>query len=67
MPRTAEGVVIGGGVNGRSIAYQLVLLERRHIGGGPTGRSSDVIRQHYTIETLARMAFDSLRVLLGDR
>ncbi|MCI0718314.1 MAG: FAD-binding oxidoreductase [Acidobacteria bacterium] len=70
MKETADAVVIGGGINGCSIAYELanhgvkrvVLLERRHIAGGPTGRSSGVIRQHYTIETLARMAFDSLRV-----
>ncbi len=70
MKRIADIVVIGGGINGCSIAYHLakrgikriVLLERRYIAGGPTGRSSGIIRQHYTIETLARMAADSLRI-----
>ncbi len=70
VKKTADVVVIGGGINGCSIAYHLAkrgvkrisLLEKRHIAGGPTGRSSGVIRQHYTIETLARMATDSLRI-----
>ena len=70
MAETADVVVIGGGINGCSIAYHLaqkgvkkiVLVERRHIAGGPTGRSSGVIRTHYTLETLASMARDSLKV-----
>ena len=70
MNKTAEAVVIGGGVNGSSIAYHLarsgmknvVLVEKGHIASGPTGRSSGIVRQHYTIRTLAEMARDSLRV-----
>jgi len=70
MRTTADIVIIGGGINGCSIAYHLarcragrvLLLERRHIAGGPTGRSSGIVRQHYTLETLACMARDSLRV-----
>lgn len=70
MGITADIVVIGGGVNGCSIALQLarrgvknvVLVEKGHIASGPTGRSSGIIRQHYTIETLACMARDSVRV-----
>lgn len=70
MTKTADVVVIGGGINGCSIAYQLaqggagavLLVEKRHIASGPTGRSSGIVRQHYTIETLACMARDSLRV-----
>ena len=70
MATTADMVVIGGGINGCSIAYHLaqcgagtvLLLERRHIAAGPTGRSSGIVRQHYTLETLACMARDSLRV-----
>ncbi|MBI4462056.1 MAG: FAD-binding oxidoreductase, partial [Acidobacteria bacterium] len=57
------------GVNGASVAYQLakrgvknvLLLERRFPASGPTGRSSGIVRQHYSIETLARMALNSLR------
>ncbi|MBI3664438.1 MAG: FAD-binding oxidoreductase [Acidobacteria bacterium] len=70
MTKTAEIVVIGAGINGCSIAYHLakrgvkniVLLDRRHVAGGPTGRSSGIVRQHYTIETLAAMARDSRSV-----
>lgn len=70
MKKTADVVVIGAGINGCSIAYHLakagvknvVLLEKKFPAWGPTGRSSGVVRQHYTIETLAQMARDSLRV-----
>jgi glycine/D-amino acid oxidase-like deaminating enzyme len=70
MAQTADVVVIGGGINGCSIAYRLarngagnvVLIEKGHIASGPTGRSSGIVRQHYTIETLAAMARDSVRV-----
>ncbi len=69
MPRTAEVVVVGGGVNGCSIAYHLarrgtrnvVLVEKGHVASGPTGLSSGVVRQHYTQETLSAMARDSVR------
>ncbi len=68
--RTADVVVIGGGINGCSIAYHLrqrgirniVLVEKGHVASGPTGRSSGVVRQHYTTETLSAMARDSVRV-----
>jgi sarcosine oxidase subunit beta len=69
MRKTADVVVIGGGVNGCSIAYYLAkkragkicLLEKRYVASGPTGRSSGIVRSHYTIETLASMAKDSLQ------
>ncbi len=70
MADTADVVVIGGGVNGSSAAFHLakrgigrvVLLEKGHIASGPTGRSSGVVRQHYTTRTLAEMARDSVKV-----
>ena len=69
MAKTADVVVIGGGINGSSIAYRLArngagtvaLVEKGHIASGPTGRSSGIVRQHYSIETLAAMARDSVR------
>jgi len=69
MNRTADVLVIGGGINGCSTAYALakrgvrnvVLVEKGHIASGPTGRSSGIVRQHYTHETLAAMARDSVR------
>lgn len=70
MDRTADAVVIGGGINGCSTAYclakrgvkRVVLLEKGHIASGPTGRSSGIVRQHYSHETLAAMARDSVKV-----
>ncbi len=70
MSKTADIVIVGGGINGSSIAYHLgrrgirnvVLIEKGHIASGPTGRSSGVVRQHYTQETLSAMARDSVRV-----
>lgn len=49
---------------GTSIALQLarrragriVLFEKRHVASGPTGRSSALLRRHYSIELYARMA-----------
>ena len=67
MTITTEAVVIGGGVMGTSILYSLalrgveapVLLERDALGSGSTGRSSGVIRMHYSTEVNARLAWES--------
>ncbi len=54
---------------GCSTAFQLAqrglkvaVLEKGSIGGGSTGKSSAIIRQHYSNELTARMALYSLRV-----
>ncbi len=68
MKNTADAVIIGGGINGCCTAYYLakkgmtniVLVEKGHIASGPTGRSSGIVRQHYTHETLAAMARDGV-------
>jgi len=39
----------------------VVLLERRHLGAGSSGRSGAILRQHYRDALVARMARDSLR------
>ncbi len=70
MTETAEAVIIGGGVMGCSILYNLaargleksLLLERDVLGSGSTGRSSAAIRMHYSTEIHARMAWQSLEV-----
>ena len=70
MDSSAEAVIIGGGVMGCSILYNLaargltnaVLLERNLLGSGSTGRSSGVVRMHYSNEVHARMAWQSLEV-----
>ena len=70
MANSADAVVIGGGVMGCSILYNLavrgvknpVLLERDLLGSGSTGRSSGAVRMHYSNEVHARMAWESLRI-----
>src|SRR5947208_5670615 len=67
MAETADVVVIGGGVNGASIAYALaargvkrvLLLEKNAMASGASGFSSALIRMHYTNEWDARLAFAS--------
>jgi sarcosine oxidase subunit beta len=69
MADTAEVVVIGGGVTGCSIAYHLaqrgvrevVVLEKRFLAAGATGKSSACIRQHYSTPETCRMVLQSLR------
>ena len=69
MSQTAEVVVVGGGVNGASIAYALaakgvkvVLVEKGALAGGASGRSSALVRMHYTNEWDARLAWASFPV-----
>ena len=69
MPATADVVIIGGGITGISAAYNLatrglrvILCEKRFLAAGSTGRSSAIIRQHYSNEITARMALFALRV-----
>lgn len=72
-------VIIGGGVMGVSIAWNLatrgarniLLLERDHIAAGATTKSSAIVRTHYTHPVLARMAlrgrniFDDFDSIVG--
>lgn len=70
LPRTADVVVIGGGVNGASTAFQLtkrgmrnvVLLERRQLGAGATGKSGALVRAHYSNVPETRLTLESLKV-----
>ncbi len=70
MSKTADAVIIGGGVMGCSIQYNLAemgmtqthLLEKNVIGSGSTSRSQAILRMHYSNEVTARMAWESLKV-----
>jgi sarcosine oxidase subunit beta len=69
LAETFDVIVIGGGIMGTATAYHLakrgakvVLLEKTHLGAGSTGLTGGIIRQHYSIETLARMAKRALKV-----
>lgn len=70
MTTTADVVVIGGGVNGTSTAYQLarmgvqdvILVERRQLAAGATGKSGALVRMHYTNPHESQLAFESLKI-----
>ena len=61
---TADVVVIGGGVMGTSIAFNLVrrragrvvLLEKATVCSGTSAKSSAIVRTHYTTRPTAQMA-----------
>ena len=63
-------VIVGGGVMGTSIAWNLakrrvgkvMLLEKSFLGAGSSGKSGAIIRQHYSNRLTASMAQKSLRV-----
>ena len=63
MHETADVVVIGGGVQGASLAFHLaargaavVVVERASVGAGATGRSSGLVRIYYDLLAEARLA-----------
>src|SRR5262245_66215814 len=66
----ADVIVIGGGANGDSTAFHLasrgvkkvLLLERRQLAAGATGKSGSLVRMHYTNEPESRLAFESLKI-----
>jgi sarcosine oxidase, subunit beta len=70
LPSRAEVVIVGGGCMGASIAYHLaargvrnvVLVERGALACGPTGRSTAILRRHYSQPLLVRMADHGLRL-----
>ena len=67
---TADAVVIGGGVIGTSIAFNLarrkfgrvVLLEKNTVCSGTSAKSSAIVRTHYTTRTTAAMALMARRM-----
>ena len=71
MRNTADVVVIGDGVMGCSMLYDLaklgvtrsLLLERDVLGSGSTGRSQAICRMHYSNPVTSSLAWESLKVL----
>jgi len=68
LNKEAEIAIIGGGSSGSSILYHIakrgvtdiVLLEQGgQIASGQTSRSTALLRSHYSIPTVAKMAWDS--------
>jgi len=64
LPRTADFVIIGGGVHGASLAFHLarkkagriLLIEKKFIASGPTGRSTALVRRFYAMYFFTRSA-----------
>src|SRR5437763_6170293 len=64
VPKTAEIVIVGGGVHGASLAYhfarkkagRVVLIEKKFIASGPTGRSTALVRRFYAMDFFTRTA-----------
>ncbi len=70
-PRTADVVVIGGGIIGMSLGYQLarrragrvvVLDKASTVAAGSTGASSAILRLRYTHDQLVRLAGVGLEI-----
>jgi sarcosine oxidase, subunit beta len=70
LPATADIVILGAGVMGTSIAFQLarrkggniVVIDKDHVGRGGSGRSSALIRMHYSFPAEVQLALISLNM-----
>ncbi len=70
LPRSADVVVVGGGVVGCSLAYHLALrglrdvliLEREAVGSGTTSKAAGGIRAQFSTETEIRFSLESIAV-----
>ena len=76
IPKTADVVVIGGGVMGASALYHLaargqinvVLLEKEDFfGTGATGRCAGGVRYQFATEINVRLSLESLPMLTGGK
>jgi glycine/D-amino acid oxidase-like deaminating enzyme len=70
LPKTADVVILGAGVMGTSLAFHLakrkagkiVIIDKDHVGRGGSGRSSALIRMHYSFPAEVELALISLRI-----
>jgi glycine/D-amino acid oxidase-like deaminating enzyme len=69
-PKTADIVIVGAGIMGTSLAFHLarrkpgniVVVDKDHVGFGGTGRSSALIRMHYSYPPEVQLALVSLHI-----
>lgn len=69
LPKTADAVVIGGGVIGTSIAYHLakrkfghvVLVEKSYLASGSTGRCGAGVRQQWGTKLNCLLSIESVK------
>jgi len=70
IPNTADFIILGAGVMGASIAFHLAgrkagriaVLDKDHAGSGASGRSSALVRMHYSFPPEVQLALISLKV-----
>jgi sarcosine oxidase, subunit beta len=68
--KTADIVIVGAGVMGTSIAFHLakrkagriVVIDKDHVGRGGSGRSSALVRMHYSYPPEVQLALISFRM-----
>jgi sarcosine oxidase subunit beta len=72
MPDTADVIIVGAGVHGASLAFHLarrgvkpIVLEKKFIAAGATGRSSGLVRMHYDVRQDAELAWVSFQYFLN--
>ena len=69
MIKTADVVIIGGGISGVAIAYNLakkgvkniVVIEKNYLASGATGRCGAGVRQQWGTEMNCRVAMESIK------
>ena len=69
MKNKAEVVIIGGGINGCSLGYNLakkkvnvVVVEKKYLSSGATGACGAGIRQQWSTKENAKLAIDSVKI-----
>jgi sarcosine oxidase subunit beta len=75
LPATADFVIVGGGVHGSSLAYhvarkkagRVVLIEKKFVASGPTGRSTALVRGFYGMDFFTRTGTAAVAVFRGWR
>ncbi|MFP4200696.1 MAG: NAD(P)/FAD-dependent oxidoreductase [Clostridia bacterium] len=71
LPRTSSAVIVGGGITGCALAYELtqlglrdvVVCEKSYLTAGSTGRCGAGIRQQWGLEMNIKLARASCRIL----
>lgn len=68
MSEKADVIIIGAGVHGASLAFHLarrgvkpIVLEKKFIAAGATGRSSGLVRMHYDVKQDSELAWVSFQ------
>ena len=68
MSNTADIIIIGAGIHGASLAFHLaergvksLVLEKKFIAAGATGRSSGLVRMHYDVRQDSELAWVSFQ------